>query len=264
MRCSPPSSAAGAGKNGEYVTCLICHQKVSFNKYSWTTPRQHMRKHNIHSPSNLETVVQLAKQCWKEGWDFRRKGFPFPRLSTRRGDHERGRLQTTRSEGASVRTQRDNGIQPGAKGCELVDRDGLPPLCHYQHACISSHVMCVGPVSPGSRPKECDESSMHAHLLSVAFHVHSVSPYFLVPNVVGAAVQITRLYNSGVEQLKNEEDWPCVRPAFICNLWKSVTNKEYFTYTAHWVRDKVGWGAGVETMSGDNLRVAGGDNIHSR
>ena len=25
VRCSPPSSAAAAGKKGEYVTCLICH-----------------------------------------------------------------------------------------------------------------------------------------------------------------------------------------------------------------------------------------------
>ena len=57
VRCSPPSSAATIGKKGEYVTCLICYQKVSFNKYSWTTPWQHMHKHNIHSPSNLETVL---------------------------------------------------------------------------------------------------------------------------------------------------------------------------------------------------------------
>ena len=61
VRCSPPSSAGATGKKGEYVTYLICHQKVSFNKYSWTTPRQHMRKHNINSPSDLETVLQLAK-----------------------------------------------------------------------------------------------------------------------------------------------------------------------------------------------------------
>ena len=53
--------------------------------------------------------------------------------------------------------KRDNGIQPGAKGCELVDHDRLPPLCHCQHAYILSHVMCVGPVSPGFGPKECDE-----------------------------------------------------------------------------------------------------------
>ena len=59
---SPPSSAAIARKKVNYVMCLICHQKVSFNKYSWTTPQQHMQKHNIHSPSNLEIVVQLAKQ----------------------------------------------------------------------------------------------------------------------------------------------------------------------------------------------------------
>ena len=32
--CSPPSSAATARKNWDYVTCLLCNQKVSFNKYS--------------------------------------------------------------------------------------------------------------------------------------------------------------------------------------------------------------------------------------
>ena len=61
-------------------------------------------------------------------------------------------------------------------------------------------------------------------------------------NAAGAAVQITRLYNLGLERLKNEEDWPRVRPTFTCDLWKSVMNKEYFTYTAHRVRDKVGGG----------------------
>ena len=34
VRCSPPSSAATDGKKGEYVMCLICHQKASFNKCS--------------------------------------------------------------------------------------------------------------------------------------------------------------------------------------------------------------------------------------
>ena len=70
MRCSPPSLATVVAKKGDYVTCLICHRKVSFNKYRWTTPRQHMRKYSIHSPSNLKIVVQLAKQCWKEWQDF--------------------------------------------------------------------------------------------------------------------------------------------------------------------------------------------------
>ena len=32
------------------------------------------------------------------------------------------------------------------------------------------------------------------------------------------------------------------RQAFTCDLWKSVTNKEYFTCTAHWVWPKVGRG----------------------
>ena len=34
MWCSPPSLAAAVGKKGDYVTCLIYHQKVSFNKYN--------------------------------------------------------------------------------------------------------------------------------------------------------------------------------------------------------------------------------------
>ena len=39
MRCSPPSSTATTKKRGDYITCMIYHQKDSFNKYSWTTPR---------------------------------------------------------------------------------------------------------------------------------------------------------------------------------------------------------------------------------
>ena len=61
-------------------------------------------------------------------------------------------------------------------------------------------------------------------------------------NAAGAAGQITQLYNSGVERLKNEEDWARVRLAFTCDLWKSTMNKEYFTCTVHWVWDKVGGG----------------------
>ena len=34
VRCSPPSLAATVGKKEDYVTCLICHQKFSYNKYS--------------------------------------------------------------------------------------------------------------------------------------------------------------------------------------------------------------------------------------
>ena len=83
--CSPPSLAAATRKKGEYITCLICHQKVSFNKYNWTTPWQHMHKHNINTPSDLETVLQLAKQCWKEGRDFLEERLPVPRASDSKG-----------------------------------------------------------------------------------------------------------------------------------------------------------------------------------
>ena len=83
---------------------------------------------------------------------------------------------------------------------------------------------------------------MHTHLLSASFHVRFVSPSFLVANAAIVAGQITRLYNSGLERLKNEEDWARVRPAFTYDLCKSATNKEFFTCMAHWVRDKVGGG----------------------
>ena len=59
---------------------------------------------------------------------------------------------------------------------------------------------------------------MHTHLLFATFQVTSVSPYFLVANATGAAIQITRLYNSGVERLKNEEDWPRVQPSIHLRL----------------------------------------------
>ena len=111
VRCSPPSSAATAGKKGEYVTCLICHQKVSFNKYSWTTPQQHMRKHNIHSPSDLETVLQLAKQCWKEGRDFPEERLP------RVGD-SKGRPRTQKI----TDYQAGGGFRPHARGTMAYSR----------------------------------------------------------------------------------------------------------------------------------------------
>ena len=55
--CSAPSLVATVGKKGDYIMCLICHQKISFNKYSWTTPQQHIRKHKIHNPNDLEKAV---------------------------------------------------------------------------------------------------------------------------------------------------------------------------------------------------------------
>ena len=42
--------------------------------------------------------------------------------------------------------------------------------------------------------------------------------------------------------VEDEEDWARMRPAFTCDLWKSATNKEFFTCIAHWVRDRVGGG----------------------
>ena len=105
---------------------------------------------------------------------------------------------------------------------------------------------------------------MHTHLLSAAFHVQSVSLYFLVANAVGATVQITRLYNLGVERLKNEEDWPRVRPAFTCDLWKSANKQGVFYLHGALGPRQSRRGAGVETASGNNLRGAGRDNIHSR
>ena len=124
--------------------------------------------------------------------------------------------------------------------------------------------MHIGPASPIFGPKECNELGMHTHLLFAAFQVTSLSAFSFVGNAVGATVQITRLYNSGVERLKNEEDWARMRLAFTCDLWKSVMRKEYFTSTAHWGAGQSRRGARVEMASGGHLRGAGGDNIHRR
>ena len=102
------------------------------------------------------------------------------------------------------------------------------------------------------------------HLLFASFHVRFVSPSFLVANGAVATGQITRLYNSGLERLKNEEDWARVRPAFTCDLWKSATNKEYFICTGALGAGQSRRGAGVETASGDDVRGVGGDSIYTR
>ena len=101
--------------------------------------------------------------------------------------------------------------------------------------------MCIGHASPGFGPQEHDDSSMHTYLLLGVFCVTFVSPFF-VGKVVDVAIQITQLYNLGVEQLKKEEDWPCVRPTFIFDLWQLAMNKEYFTCMVHWAWGKVGRG----------------------
>ena len=39
VRCSPHLRLLLLEKRGDYIMCLICHQKGSFNKYRWTTPQ---------------------------------------------------------------------------------------------------------------------------------------------------------------------------------------------------------------------------------
>ena len=75
--------------------------------------------------------------------------------------------------------KRHNGIQLGAKGYELVDCDRLPPVYHVWHACISSHVMRIGPKSLRFGLKEHDKLGMHTHLLFAMFCLTSISHYFL-------------------------------------------------------------------------------------
>ena len=59
----------------------------------------------------------------RKGGTSRKKGFPG--LATRKG-RPRTRKITNYQAGGGFRpyARGDNGIQPGAKGCELVDRDG--------------------------------------------------------------------------------------------------------------------------------------------
>ena len=64
-----------------------------------------MRKYNIHSASDLETVLQLAKQCWKEGRDFPKERLP------RAGD-SKGRPRTWKI----IDYQARGGFCPHARG----------------------------------------------------------------------------------------------------------------------------------------------------
>ena len=75
-----------------------------------------MRKHNIHSPSDVEIVVQLVKKCCKQGRDFPVERLPVPGAATPRGDLKYRRLHTTRSEGASVRMQERQWHTAGCEG----------------------------------------------------------------------------------------------------------------------------------------------------
>ena len=76
---------------------------------------------------------------------------------------------------------------------------------------------------------------------------------FLVANAVGAAVQITRLYNSNVEQLKNKEDWPRVAASIHLRPME-VSDKQgvFYLHSALGVGQSR-QGARVETASADDL-----------
>ena len=112
-------------------------------------------------------------------------GLPGGKASHRRGWRLQGAISHAEDyrlpglRGLLSARKSDNGIQLGVKGYKLVDCNGLPPLYHYQYACILSHVMHVGPASPRFGMKECDESGMHIHLLFAVSCVTSVSCYFL-------------------------------------------------------------------------------------
>ena len=54
-------------------------------------------------------------------------------------------------------------------------------------------------------------------------------------NVLLCVWQITDLYNESVNKIRGENDWPTVRPAFTCDLWRSRARREYFTLTMHWI-----------------------------
>ena len=222
-----------------------------------------MRKHNIDSPSDLKTVLQLAKQCWKEGRDFPEERLP------RVGD-SKGRPRTRKVMDYQV----GGGFRPHTRGTMAYSRVrramslwiamDLPPLCHCRHACIVSHVTRFWTRKPRIWAKRVSQLRYAYALLSTVFHVHSLSPYFLVANAVGVAGQITRLYNLGVERLKNEEDWARVRPSIHLRLVEVSDEQGVFYLHGALGAGQSMRGAEVETASGDDLRGAGGDNIHSR
>ena len=72
-------------------------------------------------------------------------------------------------------------------------------------------------------------------------------------NAVGGAVQIIQLYDSGVERLKKEEDWPHVWPAFTCESMEVSDQQGVLYLHGALGAGKSKRGLRVETVSDDDL-----------
>ena len=136
VRCSPPSSATTARKKGDYITCLICHQKVSSTN---TTGRLHSNawvNTTFRAQAISRQLCSWQSSAGRKGGTSQRKGFPSLGLATPRGDLKHGRLQTTRSEGASVCTQEGQWHTAGCEGlwaCGLRRTASPMPLLTRLH-----------------------------------------------------------------------------------------------------------------------------------
>ena len=142
-------------------------------KIQLTAPQQHMHNHSIHSPSYLETVVQLVKQCEKEGWDFPEESLPIPRASD-----SKGRPQTLKITDYQVR----GGFRLHARGTMAYNQvrravslwiamDCLPYSPLLTRLAFRAMLCALDEQAPDLGPKECDKSGMHTHFASCCVSV---------------------------------------------------------------------------------------------
>ena len=95
----------GSSAKGEFVKCMVCHALVSFNKGSWTTPRQHLIRHNIRDSAQVESLLLVAQQCWEEGRTVPAEKLPPPPEGTSgHGIDPRNRKITDYNPAGGLRT----------------------------------------------------------------------------------------------------------------------------------------------------------------
>ena len=202
-----------------------------------------MRKHNIHSPSDLETVLQLAKQCWKEGRDFPEERLPIPRA----GD-SKGRPRTRKITDYQV----GGGFRPHARGTMAysqvrravslwITMDYLP-YATVDTPAFWAMLRTLDPQAPdlGRKSVTSEVCIRICFLLCFRLLLFHLIFLWLMLRVL--------LYKSHGCITQGWSGWRTRRIGHACGQHSPATcgsqqrTRKHFTCMAHWVRDKVGGG----------------------
>ena len=234
---------------------MICHTLVSYSKGSWTTPRQHLTRHNIRDPDLVESLLEVARQCWAEGRKVPADKLPpAPEGLARLGVDPRNRKITDYKPAGGLRTHLPGSLAHARvkRAISLWIATDCMPYATVDTPAFTAMVRSLDPQAPklGRRAVTSEVSAQSIASLvvtvcqwlsSFAFFAETIGGTFLGRRACIDAIrlrgylQVSRLYHTGLQSLMKEEMWSVVRPAYTCDLWTSATRKEYMTCTAHWV-----------------------------